>query len=411
MDADLAVRVAMSRDTGLRRALADVAVARAELAQADRAPNPMVELALGFPIDGMSGGPAMAAVAQQLTWLWTRPTRLDAADAELKSEILDAGWSIVETDARVRRAHAAAAIAFDRIAVEEAYAAATRNLERLVAGLVEAGEASRIDLDRIRVEAAEAAVAAESSHIAARRARLVLLAEIGLPGGSDEFEVSSTLEGTTSPIPEEELVVDLAATARLDVAAAGCRVVAAEARVGLADLRRLPEVGAGLAWNRTFSQRRGIVPGVQASIPIFDDGLPAIAAADAGLHRVVLAHLEIRRRAVANARLARTRLVLARDRRVGYEERVLEPAASAERLASSAYAEGVVDLTVVLLAQQRRIQAERRVLDQRLAEADAWIELLLGVGGSFDLTPMVPTIPDHDERVALEQPRSQEIRR
>lgn len=410
LDADLAVRVAMSRDAGIRRTLAEVALARAELAQADRAPNPTAQLALGIPIDGLAGAPAMAAIAQQLTWLWTRPTRLDAADAELKSGILDAAWSIVETDAEVRRAHVTAAIALDRIRIDEEYAVATRNLESLVEGLVDAGEASRIDLDRIRVEASEAAVAAEASRIAAREARLRLLGRMGLPAGSFDFEVVHDLPATESSMPTEERVIDLAATARLDVAASGCRVLAAEAGVGLAEFRRLPEVGAGLAWNRSFTYRQGLSPGVQATIPIFDDGLPAIAAADARLHDAMLAHLQLRRRAVASARLARTRVELDGGRRRGYERTVLEPAASAERLASTAYAEGVVDLTVVLLAQQRRIEAERRLLDYRLREADALIDLNLQVGGSLELTPVAPTIPDHDERIAFQDTTTPESR-
>ncbi len=411
LDADLAVRVALSRDAGVRRTLAQVARARAELAQADRAPNPTAQLALGVSIDGLGGAPAMAAIAQQLTWLWTRPTRLEAADAALKSEIMDAAWSIVETDAAVRRAHVAARIAFERIGIDEEYAQATRNLQSLVEGLVDAGEASRIDLDRIRVEASEAAVAAEASRLAAREARIRLLARMGVPAASFEFEVVGFSAETASTVPAEERVIDLAATARLDVAASGCRVLAAEARVGLAEFRRLPEVGAGLAWNRSFTYRQGVSPGVQATIPVFDDGLPAIAAADARLHDAMLAHLQLRRRAIAAARLARTRVELDGGRRRGYEQTVLEPAVSAERLASAAYAEGVVDLTVVLLAQQRRIQAERRLLDYRLREAEARIDLNLQVGGSLELPPVIPAVPDHDARIALQNSPNTEIRR
>lgn len=408
----VAVQVAMSRDAGVRRTLAAIDVARADLAQADRAPNPMVEAAFGIPLDGMTGAPAMAMAAQQLTWLWTRPYRLDAADAELQASVLDAAWSIVTLDAKVRSAHATAIVAAARVDVDQEYAEATGRLEFVVSRLFDAGEASRIDLDRIRVEAAEAAVAADASDDVARLARLDLLVVMGLPGHHAGFDVvSEDADGEwTTGIPAEDRVIELAATARLDVAAAGCRILAAESRAGLAGLRRLPEVSATLGWNRSFQRRDAMMPGLAVRLPIFDDGLPAIAAADGRLHDAVLAHLESRREAIAEARRSRDRLVIAEVRRRGYEEHVLEPAGSAENLASTAYAEGVVDLTVVLLAQQRRIQAERRTLDYRLEEAKARIHLVQQVGGSLELDPVVPVVPPFDERLAADDSSSEHVR-
>ena len=82
LDPDTAVSIAMSRDAIVRRSLVAIDKARAGLAQADRAPNPMIELMIGSPIDGLSGAPAMGMAVQQLTWLWTRPHRLAAADAD-----------------------------------------------------------------------------------------------------------------------------------------------------------------------------------------------------------------------------------------------------------------------------------------------------------------------------------------
>ena len=409
LTSDIAVQVAMARDTGIRRTLAAVEVARADLAQADRAPNPMIQAALGVPLDGMAGAPAMAVVAQQLTWLWTRPCRLDATDAELQASILEAAWTIVSLDAEVRRAHAAAIVATARVDVDREFAETTGRLEFTVAHLFDAGEASRIDLDRIRVEAAEAAVASDASDDMARIARLDLLAAMGLPRYDTDFEVSAEMTDTDE-IPTELRVIELAATARLDVAAAGCRVLAAESRSGLAGLRRLPEVGATLGWNRNFRKRDALMPGIAVRLPIFDDGLPAIAAADGRLHDAVLTHLESRRKAIVEARRSRDRLILAEARRRGHEERVLGPAKSAENLASTAYTEGVVDLTVVLLAQQQRIKAQRHTLDFRLEEAIARVDLVQRVGGSLSLDPVVPVVPRFDERLAADDSPRENVR-
>ncbi|HAC09125.1 MAG TPA: hypothetical protein DCG14_05665, partial [Phycisphaerales bacterium] len=74
----------------------------------------------------------------------------------------------------------------------------------------------------------------------------------------------------------------------------------------------------------------------------------------------------------------------------------LEPAIEAERLAESAYREGVIDLTVLLLAQQRRVEVERRLVEYRLASQVERITLEESVGGSFDLDPLPPEIPPID---------------
>ena len=50
LDADTAVRVAFQRDAGIRIALADLDLARAELAQADLPPNPAIDLAIALRV-------------------------------------------------------------------------------------------------------------------------------------------------------------------------------------------------------------------------------------------------------------------------------------------------------------------------------------------------------------------------
>lgn len=397
LDPDEAVRIAMSRDVAVRKALADIDRMRAGLAQADRAPNPMIQVAFGIPIDGMTGAPAMAALVQQLTWLWTRPHRLSAADAERQASIFSAGDAIISLDAEVRRRHAAAVNASRRAAVDRDHADSTNRLSRVLETLLEIGESSRIDLDRALVESSEARIAAEASESSARISRLDLLAAMGLPDADPDFTlVPDDVDDPDAMLLSESLIADLAATARLDVAASGCRILATEARMGLAETRRLPEVEAALAWNRNFVEREAVLPGVKMSIPILDDGSPAIAAAAADLMLANLDLLQTRRRAIAEARNARERLVQATQRRVGYDQSVLEPAARAENLAVEAFDEGVVDLTVVLLAQRRRIEAERRALQFRLDEVVARVDLLESVGGSFEIAPEPPILPELD---------------
>ena len=263
----------------------------------------------------------------------------------------------------------------------------------LVRKRVDAGEASRLDLDRAIVEARKAEVTAETSEVDARAGRLALLAALGLPESRVDFEIVGSLDRRNEPIPNDSTVVALSATARLDVAAAGMDLLAAEARTGLARTRRIPEVAATLNWTRNVGDREALGPGARIGIPIFDDGTPAIAAAEASVRARAFALLGIQRDAIAEARLVREDLIAATIQARGYRDRILAPARLAERRAELAYDEGISDLTVLLLAQQRRIDAERQALRHELQATLHRIDLARAVGGSLDLEPITPTVP------------------
>ena len=76
---------------------------------------------------------------------------------------------------------------------------------------------------------------------------------------------------------------------------------------------------------------------------------------------------------------------------------MLIPATEAEVLAEAAYREGVIDLTVLLLAQKRRITAERRLVNYQFTAISDRIALQEQVGGSFDIPASPPVVPDIDQ--------------
>lgn len=403
LDADRAVAVAMERDPAVRRALERIDLARAELADQDRAPNPMIEFGFGAPIDGMAGAPAMAMLAQQVTWLWTRPGRLEAADARRDAAMFDAATAIVALDARVRRAHARAASAERTAMIAEEVASTSERMRGLLDRLFDEGEATRVEVDLALVESNRLLVEADAAVETTRERRLELLAAIGLPDGDPD---AIRLEATALPldgaeVPAEESLVDLATTARFDVAAAGSRLDAARAEAELAGLTRLPEVSVNLMWNRNFMDRQALLPGAGITLPIFHDGTPKIAAAAASYRIAALDLLEIQRTAAAEARTARSRWIRAATLASGIERQVVEPARASERLGEARRREGVGDDAAILESRLVRLLAERSLVDQQLAATLAGIDLVEAVGGDLDATPVVPfDSPTDGERTA-----------
>ena len=400
---ETAVRVAFQRDAGIRSALAELDLARAELAQADLPPNPALDLAIGVAVDGLSGAPAIVGITQQLTWVWTRPDRVDARDADRRAMILLAADSMIHLDAEVRHAHVAAIAAEATHRLDHAHARATRRTVDAVTRLFEVGEASKIDLDRARLDAAESASAAEASRRTSRQAKLAVLARIGCPDASIDFELEGSLAFDDRTIPDEARILELARANRLDIASARMRVLAAEAECRLAGSKRLPEVGVGAAWNKNSGGRKAVLPGAKITLPILDDGSAAVAAANARLERARLELLSVRRRAVGDVRAMREAFLRSNGQRIAYSETVLAPATEAEVLAEAAYREGVIDLTVLLLAQQRRINAERRLVNFQFTAVSDRILLEEWVGGSFDVPAMAPIVPAIDQNTTRTQ--------
>ena len=118
---DTAITVTLQNDPDLRLELTRVAQARADLAQSSLPPNPVIGVAIGAPIDGGGGAPAMVELMQQLTWLWTMDDRIDLQDERLASAILSAAQRTVDRASEVRTAFARALAARDLIEIETAY--------------------------------------------------------------------------------------------------------------------------------------------------------------------------------------------------------------------------------------------------------------------------------------------------
>ena len=90
LDVDTAVVAALRNCLALRRNLANVAAARANLSQASLPPNPVVIMDFEVGIDAMAGEPLFVQIIQQLTWLWTLGNCMDENSALLQASIFEA---------------------------------------------------------------------------------------------------------------------------------------------------------------------------------------------------------------------------------------------------------------------------------------------------------------------------------
>ncbi len=392
-----ATRLALIRHPSLRREIARVAEVRADFAQAHLLPNPVISVAYGFPFDGGGGNPLMASVVDQLAALWMRPARIDRADAALRRQILELSDAALQLVADVRIAYCEVVHGQHQrnLAAERVQILATR-LD-LSEQLRKAGEEDSRARNLALLEKTRAQDNAlrvnENLDLARRR----LAERLGVPEASlEEMKLHLGPPDALASF-DERRCIELAATQRLDVAAAFTAIGESNAEVRLAALDRLPEVGVGLGLQRNFQNREAWVPSVQIVPDIFDTGRTKSAKADA---------IEAQSQAEAERILA-SAVYEARAAFITYDalsRRVLSlvvsarPAAHANAsLSQRAFEAGVLPRTVWLADQARVLELELEIDELALASRRWFHELERAVGGTFNHAPLPEALAQQEE--------------
>ena len=390
---ETAITVTLQNDPGLRLELAKVAEVRADLAQASLPPNPVIGFAVGAPIDGGGGAPAMIELMQQLSWLWTMDDQIDLQDERLAATILAAAQRTVDRATEVRTAFARALAARDLINIETDYIQTTSATFDLVNALARVGELPPVDVDRALIDHRSAEADRTDAIRELRNRKFELLRLMGWPDQNTEWVLNGALEDAQIKIiPEEDETIERALTVRLDIAASQRRIDSAEAEARLAGLSRIPEVTVGLGWKRNFGNREALNPGAMITVPILDDGYARIAKAAARLEAAHLASVIVVENVIEEVRLALNQWLQAREQVEAYDIGLVGSARTVVRRSESAFKAGAVNATELLLTQRRLISLERRLLEERLDADIAWIKLENAVGGSFELPLETPHV-------------------
>lgn len=383
LTSDDAVAVALARNPQIRVKLAEVAVARADLVQAGLLPNPILSVSLGFPIAGADGGTSIgASLVQNLASLLSTGRRKDAAAAELDRAVLELSDHALALAAQVRLLHARADFADRSAALGEENAALVRQSLALTNRRVEAGEASRLDANRVRVVLLQTEVEAAQLRARAQAARRELLAAMGMPDGSVDWSVAQTTDAETRTL-EEAAVIELARSQRLDVAAAEAAARSAAARAGVAEWSRLTDVEAGADYERDEDGRDSLGPSIAVEVPIFDTGRARTESARAEARRAAQDAMAVRHAAIAQARVAWINAGADEAAAGQFAGEIVQLAEENLDLARRAYDAGETDLTVLLDTQRERLRAKLELLRLRERAAQSRIELWRAVGGNL----------------------------
>ena len=404
LSVDQAVTIALRNNRPIRAALEGIASARADLVQSGLLPNPVLSATFGSAINGEGGATSVSiSLIQQLTDLWLRPARKDAAASALREQILGVSDEALRLVADVRQAHAGLIYAQRAIALTQSHRELVERSIDITEQRIAAGVASQLDVNRLHqlLLALETQLTLQTLDLDKQKREL--LGVLGLAEAAANWEAqddNESIEAWSDELMESDLMT-LAALQRLDVAAARKVYEGKRHELRVANLGSLPEFEAGAAFERDEDRRDELGPEFDIEIPIFDNNRANVAKAMSELRQAEIEADQVLQRAVTQTRTAwldaRTNLELVDF----YRERVIALARENLRLGEQAFNAGQVDMTVVLETQRELIQADFQ-LNQ--LEAAAWlsvIELEYTVGGTLapasglndDQTSEVPSRP------------------
>ena len=372
--------------------------AAAEVLQAGRLSNPMLQGAIGFTgtagaVDRFSFG-----LAQNFLDLLLLPARSRMAQAEFERAQLEAADDVLALAADVQRAYYDYLAARQVAALQDGIAEAADVSADLALRLQRAGNISALELALQQTAAGQAQLDRLDATLARDNARQALLRVMGLARADAAWDTPSAL-----PLPaalEEPLdaLQARAARQRLDLQTLQRRVASVEQRAG-SRLAVLRDGSIGVTHERGTDNTRSTGPELTLPLPLFDQGQGYRLASDAALQRARAerdaAQLDVAtqvQNAAATVSAAQERLRLLHDRLLPLSAQVVARTQEQTNFMLS-------DTFELLAARQQQYTAWRRYIE---AARDAWlarVDLARAVGGalpsasdgsSIDLNDLLP---------------------
>jgi cobalt-zinc-cadmium efflux system outer membrane protein len=358
VDVEEAVQVALLQNRHLQALYEDLRIAQADLVEAGLLRNPIFHLEAIFPEGGGRADLDLGLEADFLSILFL-PLRKRVAEASFEATKLLVAEHVLAFTGEVRVAFHRLQGAEQLVELRRTVLAATEASAELALRLHEAGNIRDIDLDAERVLHEEAKLSLAEAQLDRTEARQHVNALLGLWGPAADWRLASRLP----ELPAEEVSIDgleaRAVSASLALAQRRIQVEREAERLGLTRKTRLtPDPAVGISAEReSESGLWSVGPALALSVPLFNQGQPAVARAVAVLNSLQASYeaeaIELR----ADVRSAASRLLTKRGR-ADFLRRIVLPLRSRiveeTQLEYNAMQEGAFEL---LMAKREEVSA------------------------------------------------------
>jgi len=385
-----AVQIALLNNQSLQATYEDLGIAQAELVEAGLLHNPTLNAEVRFPSHARL--PFEIDISQSFLDLLLLPVHKKLAGASFEAARLRVTHQILTTAADVRAAYYRAQGAAQLVEMRQTILKATDASYSAAKRLREAGNITELALANEQALHEQSKVDLAKSEQEALDAREELTALMGLWGENINWKIPPRLAELPPVDLAETHLESLAVSHRPDLLAAQQSVEIASQSLGLTrNTAWFNDLALGAHFEQDADGTTTVGPTVQIPLPLFNQGQPAIAAAQSRLRqserRYAALAVEIR----SQVRRARNRMSAARAL-AEYQSRIILPLrhkiVEETQLQYNAMLAGVFQL---LEARKAEIDAGREYVQ---ALQDYWLartELERAIGQSLPLQSSPPT--------------------
>ena len=311
-----------------------------------------------------------------------------AYEAELR-RIVDAEWS---TRAAVRSAWASWSAASERLRLLREVIGQVERISAITDRLETAGELTRVEARLLRAELVETRADVAEAVLAEARARVELLGLMGLPPDAPVELLPALPPASIAEIAD---AIERLIEANTTLAVRRAEYQVAEETLRLEVRKQYPDITIGTGYGSEDNDDR-LLLGVSIPIPILNANRAGIAEAKARREVARAAAETTFERLTRELSMARAAYDASRTQRDAFERDLVpmldEQASEVEQLIDL----GEVNTLLLLETVTRGFEAKSRLLDLRLAETNAAIEITRLLGPDEPDTP-VPVRPATDE--------------
>lgn len=322
LTADESVQIALLNNRNLQAVYEELMIAQADLVAAGLLSNPVFDAELRF----FDEGPATElAVAQDFLDLLYLPLRKRVAEAAFAATKLRVAGAVLDLAGEVRMTFVEHQASQDLLEMRRQVLLATEASYETARQMRDAGNITELDLanERALYEQSKLNVAAAEARVLQDRERLNEL--MGLWGDQTEWQVAARLPDPSLDEVMSEQVERRAIQQSLELAAVRQDIEAFGRVLGIARSSRfVPFLDAGISAEGDPGGEWGVGPLLSFPIPLFNQGQPAVAAAQAEYRRAEQRYAALAVTIRARVRAARSSVIAAQDR-VNYYRSVILP--------------------------------------------------------------------------------------
>ncbi len=384
LTADKAVQVALLNHRRLQATYEDLGVAQADLVEAGLLQNPVFVGQVRFP--ARPATPFETDVTQNFLDIFMLPLRKRVAEAEFERVKFYVASAVVEHAVRVRNAFYTYQGAKQLREMRATAAEASEASAELASRQFQAGNISELDRSNEQALNEQAEIELSLSETSVRTLRERLNGLMGLWGeDADRWRIAGRLPALPEPEISPSGLESLAVSQRLDLIQARQEIEVTAQSLGLAQFTRsiggIVQMDIGGHYEREPEGIGTAGPSIEITLPIFNQGQPGLARAEARLRQNVQRYVALSTEIRTEVRVASERMFAARRLAERYRQSTLplrERIVQQSQLHYNAMQIGPFQL---LQARQAQVEAGRQYIDTL---RDYWVarsELEQAVGG------------------------------